>query len=61
MLPEALFVAGLIAMVVSGIVAIFALRAAPEGFQDVNGFHFIVSVATPNSFSGEHQDTTLIA
>lgn len=58
MFPATFFLFCLIAAVVSGVVAIFALRAAPEGFQDVNGFHCVISAAKHKAFSGDrHEDS----
>jgi len=62
MFPSAFVFFGLVAAVGSGMVAIFALRAAPEGFQDVNGFHHVTSAAKHNVFSnGRHEDSELVA
>lgn len=62
MFPTAFLFFGLIAAVMSGVVAIFALRKAPEGFQDVNGFHLVTASAHRNALSqGRHEDSELLA
>jgi hypothetical protein len=62
MFPAAFLFFGLIAAVMSGMAALLALRNAPEGFQDVNGFHLVTSSGNDPALSEDRRgDSKLLA
>ena len=52
---------GVAAVIVGGVIAFFAVRSAPEGFEDETGFHALPSAKTKQSGSYSSDELEMMA
>lgn len=52
---------GVAAVIVGGVIAFFAVRSAPEGFEDETGFHAVPSSKTKHSGSYSSDELEMMA
>lgn len=57
---------GVVAVVIGGVIAVLAMRNAPEGYEDANGFHTVPANGTsalrfPSDLPSSRDDLSLAA